>query len=83
MIIVKNIRYHTYEEGTKAFLMKPGLLVNFGKFPCCWIRIWFRIPYTDPGELNQCGSTTLIVPLRSSTMFKACLTHIFGKIYHF
>ncbi len=25
---------------------KPGLFLNFGQFPCSWIRI--RIPNTDP-----------------------------------
>jgi hypothetical protein len=35
---------------------KPGLFVNFGQFPCSWIRI--RIPNTDPdpGQPNECGS---------------------------
>jgi hypothetical protein len=46
----------------KAQGRKPGLFVNFGKFPYSWIRI--RIPNTvsDPGQPNQCrsGSTTLI-----------------------
>ncbi len=43
---------------------KPGLLVNFGQFPCSWIRI--RIPNKDldPGQTNnadpcESGSTTL------------------------
>jgi hypothetical protein len=33
---------------------KPGL-VNFGQFPCPWIRIRIRIPNTDldPGQPNQ------------------------------
>jgi hypothetical protein len=58
----KNIPY----EGTKAFSKgkKPGLFVNFGQFPCSWIRIRIRITYTDPdaGQPNQCGSgsTTLL-----------------------
>jgi hypothetical protein len=32
-------------EGTTALLKgrKPGLFVNFGKFPCSWIRIRFPI----------------------------------------
>jgi hypothetical protein len=35
---------------------KPGLFVNFGQFPCSWIRI--RIPNTDPDprQPNDCGS---------------------------
>ncbi len=36
---------------------KSGLFVNFGQFPCSWIRI--RIPNSDqdldPGDPNQCG----------------------------
>jgi hypothetical protein len=34
---------------------KPGLFVNFGQFPCSWIRI--RISNTDPdqGQPNECG----------------------------
>ena len=39
---------------------EPGLLVNFGQFPCSWIRIRIRNPNTDldpdPGKPNQCGS---------------------------
>jgi hypothetical protein len=42
--------------GTKAILKgrKSGFFVNFGEFPCSWIRIWIRIPNADrdpdPGE---------------------------------
>ncbi len=37
---------NTY-EGTKAVLKgRSGLFVNFGQFPCSWIRI--RILNTDP-----------------------------------
>ncbi len=35
---------------------KPGLFVNFGQFPCSWIRI--RIPNTD-ADPGGSGSTTL------------------------
>jgi hypothetical protein len=37
----------------------PGLLVNFGQFPCSWIRI--RIPNTDPdlGQQAECRSTRI------------------------
>jgi hypothetical protein len=27
---------------------KPGLFVNYGQFPCSWIRIRISIPNTDP-----------------------------------
>jgi hypothetical protein len=45
---------------------KLGLFVNlFGQFSCSWIRIC--IPNTDmdpdPGESNQCVSTTLVLAL--------------------
>jgi hypothetical protein len=41
---------HTNYEGTKAFLKyrKPGLFVNFGQYPCSWIRIRIHIPNTVP-----------------------------------
>jgi hypothetical protein len=44
---------------SKAILKswKSGLFVNFGQFPCSWIRIQIRIANTDPDrrEPNQCG----------------------------
>jgi hypothetical protein len=45
-------------EGTKAVLKgrKPGLFVKSGQNPCSWIRIPNTDP--DPGQPNECGSTT-------------------------
>jgi hypothetical protein len=79
---IKNIRRRyngLFEKQETSFI------VNFGKFPCCWIWIWFRIPNTDPGKPDQCGSgsTTLMVPLRSSAKLKACLTTSMKFLYHF
>jgi hypothetical protein len=39
-------------EGKKDFLKdrKPGLFVNFGKFPCSWIRIPFPIRILIPAK---------------------------------
>ncbi len=57
---MKNIRYLKVDklkgkkiltyQGTKVFLKgrKPVLFVNFGQFPCSWIRIRIRIPNKDP-----------------------------------
>ncbi len=43
-------------KSQKVEFTKIGLFVNFGQFPCSWIRI--RILNTDPypGQPNQCGS---------------------------
>jgi hypothetical protein len=53
---------HRY-EGTKVFLTgrKPRLFVNYGQFPCSWIRTCILNEYQDPGQTNQCrsGSTKL------------------------
>ncbi len=59
---------HTY-EGAKAFWKdrKQGLFLNFGQFPCSWIRI--RIPNRDldPGQPNECGSgsTSLLTSMNT------------------
>ncbi len=49
-LILKQVigkKKHTF-EGTRALqkARKPSLFVNFGEFPCSWIRI--RIPNMDP-----------------------------------
>jgi hypothetical protein len=38
--------------------LRSGVFVNFGQFPCFWIRLRIRIPNTDPdpGEPDHCGS---------------------------
>jgi hypothetical protein len=55
-------------DGTKTLLKgrKPGLFVNFNKYPCYWIRI--RIPNTDPysGQPNKCGTGYTTLKKRSS-----------------
>ncbi len=66
---------------------EPGLLVNFGKFPCSWIRIRIRNPNTDldpdPGKPNQCGSgvgpgsTTLPVTHNLKRLFGTTLIFYF------
>jgi hypothetical protein len=45
-------------------LFKPVFYINFGKFPCSWIRIRIRIPNTDPdpGHPTQCGSMRIRIP---------------------
>jgi hypothetical protein len=54
------IGQETYLRGKKGFLKRSQtrnrIFVNFGQFPCSWIRI--RIPTTDPypGQPNECGS---------------------------
>ncbi len=41
----------TFKVGKRP---KPGLFVNFGHFPCYWIRIGNADP--DPRQLNEGGS---------------------------
>jgi hypothetical protein len=58
-------RYHTV-LGQKTYLRrykslfekarKPGLLINFGQFPCSWIRIRISNTDPDPGQSSECGS---------------------------
>jgi hypothetical protein len=45
-------RSKTSYVGTKTFLIdrKPGLFVNFGQFPCSWIRIHIPNTDTDPRQ---------------------------------
>ncbi len=68
-----NVIKHTY-VGTKAIL-KACIFVNFGKFPCSWIRI----PNTDSdtGEPYQCGSDHSFIPGYSfiQNCSVACLQH--------
>jgi hypothetical protein len=50
-------RKHRYRYYVRKPFLKAGnhiFVVNFGQFPCSWIRI--RIHNTDPGKSNQCGS---------------------------
>jgi hypothetical protein len=44
--------HKTYLHDTKAILKgwKSGLFVNFGQFPCSWIRICIPTTDPDPGE---------------------------------
>jgi hypothetical protein len=52
--------------GTDVFIYgrRLGLFVNFGQFQCFWIQIQISIPIRywdpDPGQLNECGSTTVV-----------------------
>jgi hypothetical protein len=43
---------------------KLGLFVNFSQIQCIWIQIQISIPNRywdpDPGQLNECGSTTVV-----------------------
>ncbi len=56
------ISHKTYLRRYKGLFerlqLPSGLFVNFDQFPCYWIRIRIRIPYTDPdpGKPNQYGS---------------------------
>jgi hypothetical protein len=69
----------------KAFLKcrKPGLFVNFGQFPCSWIRI--RIPNPYPGQPINADSDPQVVDHNTSLLLViAVLAHtdIIFAIHH-
>jgi hypothetical protein len=57
------VRYRAFLKGRK-----PGLFVNFGLFPCSWIRI--HIPNTDPDlrQQNKCGSRLIRIRIHISSL---------------
>jgi hypothetical protein len=57
----------TYKTFVKE--RKPVLLVNFGQFPCSWIRI--RIPNTDtdPVQPTKCGSRWIQIRIHNTAYF--------------
>jgi hypothetical protein len=71
------IKKHTYDyEGTKAFLgRKPGLFVNFGRFPCSWVRIRISNWDTDPDrrEPNECRSRWIRIRIYNTAFYSRFL----------
>jgi hypothetical protein len=50
MLSYRKVRDEPMSQFLKAKKKKPGLFVNFGEFPCSWIRIRIPIMDPDPGQ---------------------------------
>jgi hypothetical protein len=91
LIVGNGSKKYTY-EGIKAFFtdMNSGLLVNFCKFPCSWIRIrirvifnkWVGFKYLEGRYISKTsavGSIKIGLPYVFTFTFNACLDCFWKK----